>query len=98
MKNKIWNAIKEVYIGLCMAIGTLVIIILMVFAIVMIAINPKSDDPKETEFIDLQIITMNGNGTVYYDKNTGVMYYRLGDASFPILNQDGTPKIYSGDE
>lgn len=38
------------------------------------------------------------NNTIYYDKNTGVMYYRMSNAMFPILNSDGTPKLYEGDK
>lgn len=37
-----------------------------------------------------------GNDAIYYDKNTGVMYYRMSNAMFPILNSDGTPKLYEG--
>ena len=96
MKNNILNDIKEVFIGLLCIIG--LISITGFIAFIIISSIHQSNDLEEKQFIDLQVVTMNGNGTVYYDRNTGVMYYRVGDVSFPILNKDGTPKLYLGDE
>ena len=96
MKNKILNDVKEVFILVSSIIGIAAIAGFISF-IIITSIH-QNDDPKETQFIDLRVVTMNGNGTVYFDKNTGVMYYRMGDVSFPILNKDGTPKLYLGDE
>jgi hypothetical protein len=60
------------------------------------------------EYIDLVEISskkasniVNGRYVIYYDKNTGVMYLETSVSNVqsgitPILNTDGTPKIYEG--
>ena len=63
-----------------------------------------------SDYIDIAIIDegtnhdLNANVYVYVDKNTRVMYYvqtsidkNGSSVSFPILNADGTPKLYEGD-
>ena len=67
-------------------------------------IQKISESEKAKQYCDLEIIAdfttradgYIGNDTIYYDKNTGVMYYRMSNAMFPILNSDGTPKLYEG--
>lgn len=69
-------------------------------------IQKISESEKAKQYCDLEIIAdfttradgYIGNDTIYYDKNTGVMYYRMSNAMFPILNSDGTPKLYEGDK
>lgn len=69
-------------------------------------IQKISESEKAKQYCDLEIIAefttrSDGyidNNTIYYDKNTGVMYYRMSNAMFPILNSDGTPKLYEGDK
>ena len=69
-------------------------------------IQKISESKKAKQYCDLEIIAdfttradgYIGNDTIYYDKNTGVMYYRMSNAMFPILNSDGTPKLYEGDK
>lgn len=68
-------------------------------------IQKISESEKAKQYCDLEIIAdfttrSNGyieNNRIYYDKNTGVMYYRMSNAMFPILNSDGTPKLYEGE-
>lgn len=68
-------------------------------------IQKISESEKAKQYCDLEIIAdfttradgYIGNNTIYYDKNTGVMYYRMSNAMFPILNSDGTPKLYEGE-
>ena len=45
------------------------------------------------KYIDLECIETN----IYCDKNTGVMYFKHYYGLSPILESDGTPKLYESD-
>lgn len=50
-----------------------------------------------TKIIDFEVVDSNYYGAILVDKNTNVMYYWItGNAGgiTPILNSDGTPKLY----
>ena len=95
-------------------IKKIIIDILMIIFIIFLIIILTSCDNNQTidqyysdisEYIDLETIAYNvtniGFDRIYYDKNTGVMYY-IGSfngmqCGFPIYNSDGTLKLYEGD-
>ena len=63
---------------------------------------------KGKQYCDLEIVAdfttrSNGyidNNTIYYDKNTGVMYCKIGmnnGGITPIYNSDGMLKLYEGE-
>lgn len=53
----------------------------------------------DNEYISLELIEHDGSCLVYRDRLTNVMYLVIGGYSqammTPILNADGTPKLYS---
>lgn len=57
----------------------------------------------DSKYVDFEIIASDyaEGWTVCYDKNTKVMYVILdayqSTGMTPILNEDGTPKLYEGD-
>jgi hypothetical protein len=57
----------------------------------------------DSKYVDFEIIASDATEgwTVCYDKNTKVMYVILdayqSTGMTPILNEDGTPKLYEGD-
>lgn len=57
----------------------------------------------DSNYVDFEIIEsdINEGWAVCYDKNTKVMYVILdayqSTGMTPILNEDGTPKLYEGD-
>ena len=58
-------------------------------------INKESRSVKE--FIDIECIASDISGRILVDKNTGVLYWEFGGKKMtPILNTDGTPKLYEG--
>lgn len=69
----------------------------------------KEQEAKEEEFnsyFNLEVVAKSTNFSgnyeyIYVDKNTKVLYYVVDDLKCygitPILNADGTPKLYEGD-
>jgi hypothetical protein len=57
----------------------------------------------DDQYVNFEIVEHDSRGgwTVLYDKNTKVMYLILdgyqSTGMTPILNADGTPKLYEGD-
>ena len=113
MKNKIVNALGGllvVFVIWLIGCGLVQTIDLISNKIVDTKVDKEiqkiSESEKAKQCCDLEIIAefttrSDGyidNNTIYYDKNTGVMYYRMSNAMFPILNSDGTPKLYEGDK
>lgn len=63
--------------------------------------NNASSDISISEYIDLEELGYNHDHTLYRDRNTNVLYLQIkysgGIAMIPIINPDGTAKLYEGD-
>jgi hypothetical protein len=79
----------------------LLLMLICIFCLVgcgsnVININEVINSP-DSKTIDFEIVDNNFYGAILVDKNTGVMYYWItADVGgiTPILNSDGTPKLY----
>lgn len=82
------------------------IILLAVTLIVMLSVtsctdSAKGDTAKVENYIDMVEVCSNMNEHIFYDNNTGVMYYQnswgcSNCGLTPVYNTDGTIKIYEG--
>lgn len=80
---------------------TLVIALALILVVVLAGCGMKDeshDEDIDTGFRVLERFDSDPNALVFYDVNTGVMYlinYHGGVT--PIINADGTPRIWRGD-
>lgn len=86
-----------------------ILIVLSIVSFILLGIWISEPDANEEEIVstycDMVLIAderFSGNGAVYYDKNTKVMYYvlRAGESRngiTPIYNADGSLKLYDDD-
>lgn len=107
MKN-LKDKTKKIIIDILMIIFIIFLIIILTSCDSKTMIDDSKQDNTDSnisEYIDLKLICKNRSSTsndrIYYDKNTGVMYY-IGkfngmQCGFPIYNSDGTLKLYEGD-
>lgn len=82
------------------------IILLAVTLIVMLSVtsctdSAKGDTAKVENYIDMVEVCSTMSEHIFYDNNTGVMYYQYSwgrsDCGLtPIYNTDGSLKIYEG--
>lgn len=61
----------------------------------------KEDTVKVGDYIDMRRVCSSMDEQIFYDNNTGVMYYQYNLTRYkcgltPIYNTDGTLKIYEG--
>lgn len=66
-----------------------------------VPVEAKDNAPKVEHYMNLEQVCSNMYEQVFYDKNTGVMYYQYRSSRSdcgitPIYNADGSLKIYEG--
>lgn len=78
------------------------IMIVIVSAMILSLTGCEEEIKKASQvdtYMDLVRVCSDDSEAIYYDNNTGVMYYRIlgcygSSAMTPIYNTDGTVKIY----
>ena len=95
-KEDIWNAFK-LFVSLLAIV--IFIFIIIYFNITRNDIGDLRDRDRVKEYINLVEIDRYKNNVVYYDLNTGIMYYVYNeDKNYswctPIYGTDGLPKLY----
>lgn len=101
-ENKLYNKINCIKI-ICIVLFLAVVFLLILSINLLIDRKITSDVSKSdiAEYIDLEEIAYNRGHYIYRDINTDVLYlqikYNSGELVMtPILNPDGTAKLYEG--
>lgn len=100
-KARIWKIIAMIF-------GA-IFVLAMIYCIGLIVLDNYKDSVIEDykdenvfeDYIDLVEVASHGHDTIYYDANTGVMYYVRNDHyntgwAIPIYGEDGLPRLYDG--
>lgn len=78
------------------------VVVVVVFIIYILMQNPSDEYDENTKcietYFDLEVICEKDVYQICYDRNTNVLYYKISGNNWyditPILNSDGTPKLY----
>ena len=88
-------------LSISLSIITIISIFISIVAISLVDKTVKENRTPTSEYIDLEKIAYDDSNTVYRDRNTNVLYLQIkysgGKTMTPILNSDGTAKLYEGD-
>lgn len=102
-ENRLYEKIKGARV-LCVIFAVIAAFLLFMTITLIHERNMENDEYRSdiTDYINLKEVAHDDGYYVYYDKNTKVMYYqiRYNGGEFvmsPILNSDGTAKLYEGD-
>lgn len=91
--------IEGTFTFLCTLVPVVVVIVFIICAVKYYHSGEYHENTKCIEsYFDLEVICDNGASQICYDRNTSVLYYKFSGTDFydltPILNSDGTPKLY----
>ena len=105
-ENRLYRKIDNLKIlSISLVIITIISIFVAIIALSFIDQTRKENQISISEYIDLEEIAYEYNSTqtyyIYRDKNTNTLYLQIeysgGMTMTPIINPDGTAKLYEGD-
>lgn len=99
-ENRLHNKLDKYKFGCILAsFGLIISIVLNVLFIIDKRTNNEYSEIIVSEYIDLEEVSDSGNQVLYRDKTTNVLYIKLlpSGGITPIINPDGTAKLYEGD-
>lgn len=75
----------------------LLMLLVLIFPFCFIGCSQQQSEPTYQYQYIMECIESTGNYSIYYDKNTKVMYIKGSSGYTVMVNPDGTPQLYKGE-